>query len=63
MYNEWVIKNEAKTAEALLKVGIDAYEKYLDNAVFLNSGLNHLWKYTKLRVKYHRISEILFGGC
>jgi len=63
IHNEWVIKNEAKTAEALLKVGIDAYEKYLDNAVFLNSGLNHLWQYTKLRVKYHRISEILFGGC
>ncbi len=62
VHNEWVMKNEAKTAEALLRMGRGTYEKYLDTAVFSNSGLNHLWKYTKLRVKYHRISEILFGG-
>ena len=62
IHNEWVIKQEAKTAERFLDIGIDVYEKYLDNVVFSNSGLKYLWEYTKLRKKYHRISELLFGG-
>jgi len=61
IHNEWVMKQEALTAETFLEMGNDAYERYLDKAVFSNSGLRYLWDYTKLRVKYHRISEVLFG--
>lgn len=60
IHNEWVMKQEGIIAENLLQMGIDVYEKYLDNVVFSKSGLKYLWKYTKLRKKYHRISDVLF---
>jgi hypothetical protein len=55
------MKQEAKIAENFLTMGIDTYEKYLDNVVFQNSSLKYLWEYTKFRKKYYRISEELFG--
>jgi queuine/archaeosine tRNA-ribosyltransferase len=61
IHNEWVMKQEARTAESFLEIGRDVYEKYLDKAVFATSSLQYLWDYTKLRVKYHRISDTLFG--
>jgi len=61
IHNEYVIKQEWKMARALLKIGMDAYEAYLDK-IFEKSGLKYLWEYAKLRKKYVRISNILFGG-
>lgn len=62
IHNEHVMKQEAIKAERFLAIGIEAYEKYLDNVVFSHSSLNYLWEYAKIRKKYHRISEVLFGG-
>jgi len=64
IHNEYVMKQEAKKAERFLAIGIEAYEKYLDNIVFSHSSLKYLWEYAKLRRKYYRISEALFeeGG-
>lgn len=62
IHNEHVIKQEAKKASRFLALGIEAYEKYLDNVVFPRSSLRYLWEYTKLRRKYYRISEVLFEG-
>jgi hypothetical protein len=54
------MKQEAKKAERFLLMGIETYEKYLDNVVFAKSGLKFLWEYAKLRRKYYRISQLLF---
>lgn len=62
IHNEWVMKQEAKLAEHFLELGLEEYEKYLDNIVFSKSSLRFLWEYTKLKRKYYRISDILFGG-
>jgi queuine/archaeosine tRNA-ribosyltransferase len=62
IHNEHVLKQEVKVAEGLLAVGIETYEKYLDNVVFSHSAMKYLWEYAKLRRKYYRISEILFEG-
>jgi len=53
IHNEFVIKREAEKARQLLNIGRDAYEEYLDR-VFAKSkyGLQYLWKYVKLLVKY-----------
>ncbi|MEM3765875.1 MAG: hypothetical protein QXP36_08235 [Conexivisphaerales archaeon] len=61
IHNEHVIKQECQLARDLLEIGEDAYEAYLDR-IFSRSGLNHLWEYAKLRKKYMRISQVLFGG-
>lgn len=61
-HNEHVMKNEAKKAERFLSLGIDVYEKFLDNVVFANSSLKYLWEYAKFRRKYYRISNVLFEG-
>jgi len=61
IHNEYVIKKEWQMAQDLLKIGEDAYEMYL-NRIYARSGLSYLWEYTKLRRKYVRISESLFGG-
>jgi len=60
IHNEYVMKEEAKLAKALLSAGTEAYESYLDNVVFAHSSLKYLWDYAKLRKKYLRISEVLF---
>jgi 7-cyano-7-deazaguanine tRNA-ribosyltransferase len=60
IHNEYVLKQEAKKAEKFLKLGIEVYEKYLDNVVFCHSSLRYLWEYAKTRKKYYRISELLF---
>jgi queuine/archaeosine tRNA-ribosyltransferase len=60
IHNEYVMKQEAKKAERFLLMGIETYEKYLDNVVFAKSGLKFLWEYAKLRRKYYRISQLLF---
>jgi len=60
IHNEYVMKQEAKKAERFLALGIEVYEKYLDNVVFSHSSLKYLWEYAKLRRKYYRISEVLF---
>lgn len=62
IHNEYVIKQEARKASRFIALGIEAYEKYLDNVVFPRSALRYLWEYTKLRRKYYRISEVLFEG-
>lgn len=61
IHNEYVIKNEVNRAETLLTAGIDAYDAYLDK-IFEKSSLNYLWQFTKLRKKFHRISNVLFKG-
>jgi len=61
IHNEYVIKKEWQMARDLLEIGEDAYETYL-NRIYARSGLSYLWEYTKLRRKYVRISESLFGG-
>jgi queuine/archaeosine tRNA-ribosyltransferase len=61
IHNEYVIKMEWQKAQNYIKIGEDAYETYLDR-IFARSGLNHLWKYIKLRKKYAGISQSLFGG-
>jgi len=61
IHNEHVMKEEAKTAERFLSMGAEIYERYLDNVVFSHSSLRYLWEYAKLRRKYYRISEVLFG--
>jgi len=60
IHNEYVMKQEVKKAQRFLSLGIEVYEKYLDNVVFSKSSLKYLWEYAKLRKKYYRISEILF---
>jgi len=60
IHNEYVMKEEAKLARALLSAGTEAYESYLDNVVFAHSSLKYLWDYAKLRKKYLRISDVLF---
>jgi hypothetical protein len=59
-HNEFVMKLEAARADALLAQGRDAYALYLED-VFSRSSLRYLWKHTKERVRYHRISEYLVG--
>ncbi|MEM0054154.1 MAG: hypothetical protein ABIM42_07740 [candidate division WOR-3 bacterium] len=56
LHNEFVIKEEAKKAKELLTKGRDVYEIYLDK-IFSDSkyGLQYLWKYVKILVKYHPI--------
>jgi hypothetical protein len=61
LHNEHVMKKEKEKAQFLISSGKDDYETYLDN-VYRKSGLVYLWRYTKLKSKYHRISNILFGG-
>lgn len=60
IHNEHVMKQELKRAQMFMASGIETYEKYLDNVVFLKSSLRYLWEYAKLRRKYYRISEVLF---
>lgn len=60
IHNEFVMKEEAKVAQALTSAGLQAYETYLNNQVFANSSLKFIWEYAKLRRKYPRISEVLF---
>jgi 7-cyano-7-deazaguanine tRNA-ribosyltransferase len=60
IHNEFVMKEEAKVAQALTSAGLQAYETYLNNQVFANSSLKFIWEYAKLRRKYLRISEVLF---
>jgi len=60
VHNEFVIKQEWRMAQDLLKIGEDAYEAYLEQ-IYARSGLNHLWEYAKLRKRYVRISQALFG--
>jgi 7-cyano-7-deazaguanine tRNA-ribosyltransferase len=60
IHNEYVMKQETKKAERFISVGVETYEKYLDNVVFSKSGLRYLWEYAKLRRKYYRISQLLF---
>jgi len=61
IHNEHVIKKEWQLAKSFLEIGEDAYEAYLDR-IYTRSGLSYLWEYTKLRKKYMRISEAIFGG-
>jgi queuine/archaeosine tRNA-ribosyltransferase len=61
IHNEHVIKLEWRRAQELLEIGEDAYEAYLER-IYERSGLHHLWEYAKLRKRYIRISEALFGG-
>ena len=61
IHNEYVIKQERQRAQELLRIGEDAYETYLER-IYEQSGLSHLWEYAKLRKRYVRISEALFGG-
>jgi len=61
IHNEHVIKQEWQRAQDLMKIGEDAYESYLER-IYERSGLKHLWEYVKLRKRYVRISEALFGG-
>lgn len=61
VHNEFVIKLEWQMAQDLLKIGEDAYETYLER-IYARSGLSYLWEYAKLRRRYVRISEVLFGG-
>jgi len=61
IHNEYVLKQEWKRAMELLNIGEDAYEEYLES-IYKRSGFANLWEYTKLRKRYARISEVLFGG-
>lgn len=61
IHNEHVIKQEWQMAQDLLKIGEDAYEAYLEE-IYKRSGFGYLWEYAKLRKRYIRISEALFGG-
>lgn len=61
IHNEHVIKQEWQRAKDLKEIGEDAYEAYLER-IYERSGLKHLWEYAKLRKRYVRISEALFGG-
>lgn len=61
IHNEYVIKQECQMAHDLLKIAEDAYEAYLDQ-IYARSGLSYLWEYAKLRKRYVRISQALFGG-
>jgi hypothetical protein len=54
------MKNERKLAEKLINDGQEAYEKHL-NHIYKHSSLNYLWEYAKLKKKYNRISNVLFG--
>ena len=58
IHNQFVLENEAKLAQELLMEGRDAYEKYLDK-IFEKSSFNYLWRHTKHRMKYSRISSFL----
>ena len=60
IHNEFVMKQEAIIAHALMSSGIDTYGTYLDNQVFAKSSLRYIWEYAKLRRKYMGISEVLF---
>ena len=60
IHNDFVMKNERKLAEKLIKNGQEAYEKHL-NHMYKGSSLNYLWEYAKLKKKYNRISSVLFG--
>ena len=61
IHNEYVVKQEQQRAQELLNIGEEAYEAYLER-IYERSGLVHLWQYAKLRKRYVRISEALFGG-
>ena len=62
IHNEYVIRKEWQLAKSLLESSsIDVYEAYLDE-IYKRSGLQYLWEYAKLRKKYMRISEAIFGG-
>lgn len=58
-HNEYIMKKETALAQELLAIGLEAYEKYLDR-IFIRSSLNYLWRFAKFRLKYRRISDILF---
>lgn len=60
IHNDHVMKNERKIAVELIEAGQEAYEEYL-NKIYKNSSFNYLWNYAKLKKKYNRISNTLFG--
>lgn len=60
IHNEHVMKREKEHAELMIQKGRDAYEEYCDS-IFKKSGLRHVWEYAKIRRKYNRISDVLFG--
>ncbi|MEM2612826.1 MAG: hypothetical protein ABIM42_05830 [candidate division WOR-3 bacterium] len=60
IHNEHVIKMEWWKAQNYISIGEDVYEAYLDR-IYAKSGLEYLWKYVKMRKRYARISQALFG--
>lgn len=60
IHNDHVMKRERELAVKLMDDGEEAYEKYL-NDIYKKSSFNYLWNYAKLKKRYNRISNILFG--
>ena len=58
IHNEYVMKKERETAEKLLSMGIEYYEKYLDG-IFERSSLRYLWEHAKLCKKMYKISDVI----
>lgn len=58
IHNEHVMKEETRTAEELLSLGVDAYENYLNNT-FGDSQLNYLLRHSKKAKRYRDMSDIL----
>lgn len=60
LHNEYVMKKEKEIAQKLISRGENIYEAYLEK-MYNKSRFLYLWKYGKLKKKYNRMSNILFG--
>lgn len=58
IHNKYVLQEEEKHAKLLIEQGLDVFRAYVDR-IFTGSGLEYLWKYTKLRIRYHPIDHWL----
>jgi hypothetical protein len=52
-HNKWVMEHEEKVANSYKDDRI-GYIEFLDDSIG-NSGLKHLWEYTKRRIKHYKI--------
>jgi 7-cyano-7-deazaguanine tRNA-ribosyltransferase len=58
IHNDYVMKNEVEEAKDYVSKGRGEYEAFLDKT-FESSSLHYLWEYTKQRMSYPRISEMM----
>jgi len=58
IHNKYVLQQEEKHAKMLINRGFDVYKCYIDE-IFNSSGIEYLWRYTKVRIKYRPLDHWL----